>query len=107
MTPLKTKEQSFNLNKYLKIIPKPNIRIRKAAPDKTRAVSFIKSILVIFMLSGLIGLSSCAVAVRTPHSQRHGILFINNFRSERPVYKKPHYKKEHHDNRKHRGHGKH
>lgn len=93
--------------KTLENISEPNSRIHEATPNKTRAVSFIKSILVIFMLSGLFGLSSCAIALRTPQPQRHGVVIMHQYRSERPVYRKHYYKKEHHDHGKHRGHGDH
>ncbi len=78
----------------------------EATPHRTRIVRFLKSFLILLMLSGLLGLSSCAVAVRNPRPQRHGFVIFNQSRSAQPVYKK-HYKiKAQHDNGKHRGHNK-
>lgn len=82
--------------KFLQETDKNNNEIN---PQKARGGRIIILILAIFMLLGIIGLSSCAVGVRTPRYQRSGVVIERHYRSERPERRVRHFRVEHQDHR--------
>ncbi|HZL08592.1 MAG TPA: hypothetical protein VFC65_01225 [Prolixibacteraceae bacterium] len=86
----------------LKNIQETDGCMNEVIPQKVRVGRVLNLFLVLFMLSCMIGLSSCAVGVRTPRPHRTGIVIESHTRL-RPERRERHYRHVHHS-RKERHH---
>lgn len=88
----------------LKNIQETDGYMNEATPQKIGVGRILKLFLVIFMLSCMIGLSSCAVGVRTPRPHRTGIVIESHTRL-RPERRERHYRYvRHHRRERHHDH---
>lgn len=85
--------------KTLKISNESEKNIKNATPEKTSAFRILKSVLIIFILAMTIGLSSCAMEMRTPHPYRTGIIISGENGGEYHNQRERHHRSEHRDRR--------